>query len=209
MKIPRICALTALLGLASAAHSQDPASIGDGIASQPLADAIAEFAEKTGLQVVYESQIAENKYSQGSQPTSSSTEALEQLLAATGVSYVFINENTVALQLADGSTGTSAAKKAATSSDILMAQSQASANSSSQTGNSDSAEGRYYEEVLVTAQIRQQNLQDIPVSGTSFSGTELEGQPPARHRRYCALHTGPDRFIFQLLLSDHRRARGE
>ncbi len=168
--------LFAFLAVATAASAQSAELANDGIAAQPLADAIQEFVDETGLQVVYESDIANDKFSQGSE-ASSNEEMLDQLLAKTGIDYVFLNANTVALQEKAASDGNAVEKSRPASSETLMAQNQTSASQtpSSQTQfNQESDESQVHEEIIVTAQIREESLQDVPVSGTAFTGAALE-----------------------------------
>lgn len=178
----RLIGIAALLVASMNAGAQDNDLKGEGIASQPLADAIQEFADKTGLQVIYESEITNNLNSNGAGPSESNEELLDQLLASTGVSYVFLNDRTVALKLDDAEAGGSTVKILPASESLLMAQNQTSANQTNPTSqNAQSNEGEAsngqsvsLDEIIITAQIREESLQDVPVSGTVFSGSALE-----------------------------------
>jgi iron complex outermembrane receptor protein len=66
-----------------------------GIAPQPVAAALSEFAHQTGLQLVYVSQLAEARASKGARAGLSAADALAELLDGTGLSFQFLNERTV------------------------------------------------------------------------------------------------------------------
>ena len=157
--------------------SSQPSSISEGIQPQPLADAIREFAEQTGLQVVFESELTLGKHSEGATPSESSEEMLDQLLSSTGVEFVFLNDNTVALSAPAESAGRQPGKAGLLTADTLMAQAQTPPTEPDAVQPDEDGTApqgvRYFEEVLVRAQIREESLQDIPVSGTAFSGAVL------------------------------------
>ena len=166
-----------LLVMACAAQAQESATAADAIESQPLADAIQEFSDLTGVQVVYESDIAENKHSNGSEATDSNEETLDQLLADTGVDYVYINDNTVALELADNGAEVTSGKSVPASTQTLMAQNQTSANQSSpspSSGETNVGQTNVLEEIIVTSPLGERNAQDLAVSSTAFTGAQLE-----------------------------------
>lgn len=175
----RIIAIVALMGTsaAAAAGAQNDELTNDGIASQPLADAIQEFADKTGLQVIYESEIADNVRSNGAEPAESNKTLLDQLLASTGVGYVFLNDRTVALQLNDGEGGGSTPRVLPAPASQLMAQNQ---NADTQTRNApaqdngDERSSAVLEEVVVTARRYEENIGDVPVSVNVMSAEYLE-----------------------------------
>ena len=65
------------------------------IRPQSVADALAEFAHQTGLQLVYVSKIAKARASKGARAGLTPAEALPLLLDGTGLSFEFLNERTV------------------------------------------------------------------------------------------------------------------
>jgi len=65
------------------------------IVPQPVADALDEFANQTGLQLVYETRIAKERASKGARAGLSAKEALTQLLDGTGLLFEFLNARTV------------------------------------------------------------------------------------------------------------------
>jgi len=81
-----ICATSGLLVFSNAEAS---AELSHDIAAQPLAQALSEFATQTGLQVVYVSGIAATRLSQRAPRGLSAADALERLLADTGLRFEF------------------------------------------------------------------------------------------------------------------------
>ncbi|GEC17192.1 TonB-dependent siderophore receptor [Nitrobacter winogradskyi] len=70
------------------------------IAPQPLASALREFANQSGMQLAYRTSELRGMNSPGFQGSASSTQALARLLAGTGVSYNVSGANTVTIQRA-------------------------------------------------------------------------------------------------------------
>jgi outer membrane receptor protein involved in Fe transport len=87
-----ICATSGLLVFSRVEASEE---LSHDIAAQPLAQALSEFATKTGLQVVYVSGIAATPVSQRAPRGLSAADALERLLAGTGLRFEFLNDRTV------------------------------------------------------------------------------------------------------------------
>jgi iron complex outermembrane recepter protein len=67
------------------------------LAPQPLADALENFAKRTGCQVVYRAEVVVGINSKGAAAGLSSRETLTQLLRGTGLSFAFVNDHTVAI----------------------------------------------------------------------------------------------------------------
>ncbi len=92
------------------------------VEAQPLAAALKDFSDQTGLQLAYVATLAENKTSNGVESAESPNDALDQLLASTGLEYQFVNDETVAIGVAD-ERGTSDSKNL-NPAPVLMAQNQ-------------------------------------------------------------------------------------
>jgi iron complex outermembrane receptor protein len=88
-----------LCGVIGAGFFSHPAradtALAVGIAPQPVAAALSEFAHQTGLQLVYVSQIVKQRKSKGARAGLSAADALNQLLDGTGLSFQFLNSHTV------------------------------------------------------------------------------------------------------------------
>jgi iron complex outermembrane recepter protein len=96
--------LCALLGL-SGAWSQPvraDAPLSADIPAQPVAEALADFARQTSLQLVYVSQIAAYRKSKGARAGQSPSEALTALLDGTGLTFEFLNARTVRIYAVGG-----------------------------------------------------------------------------------------------------------
>jgi outer membrane receptor protein involved in Fe transport len=101
-----ICGLCAVV-VASTAQAATPLS--SDIAPQPLAQALASFARQTGLQVVYLSESARTRLSQGARAGLAPAAALTELLENTGLRFEFLNARTVrAYAVHEGSSPTAA-----------------------------------------------------------------------------------------------------
>ncbi len=94
-------ALCAVWGLTAApvAISQSAAPI--GIAAQPLAQALSEFAEQTGLQLVYVSDVVASLQSTAVPSGLPPADSLGRMLRGTGLKFEYLNSRTVRI-FADG-----------------------------------------------------------------------------------------------------------
>jgi len=92
-------ALVALLG-ATASRAQSPARLATDIPPQPLAEALAAYARQTGLQLVFVSEIARGKTSNGAPAGLTQEAALSRLLDGTGLQFEFLNERSVRILVA-------------------------------------------------------------------------------------------------------------
>jgi len=90
-----VCCLVGILGSAWVSGVRADTPLITDIVPQPVADALVEFANQTGLQLVYETRIAKERASKGARAGLSATEALTQLLDGTGLHFEFLNARTV------------------------------------------------------------------------------------------------------------------
>ncbi len=70
----------------------------DAIEAQPLPKALKSFAQATGLQLVYVSEIAAGLDSRGARAGLSPQESLQALLSGTGLTFEFVNDRTVSIR---------------------------------------------------------------------------------------------------------------
>ena len=152
MKATSLIAVLAALAVSGTVFAQDnnkQETIDDsGIAPQALDTALEEFAERSGLQVIYLADVAKGKTSPGAEPDLSDQATLDQLLASTDLDYEFLNDNTVTLQATD-ERGASDSKNLDSPTPVLMAQNQTSptqTTSSSQSSESGTS--------IVTGKVR-------------------------------------------------------
>ena len=105
----RQATIAAVFGLTllivSSALAQDNGN-DDGliIEAQPLASALREFSQQTGLQIGYAAELADGKSSQGVDGVSDPGQALDALLEGTGLEYRFINDGTVVIRASTAAT---------------------------------------------------------------------------------------------------------
>ena len=97
MLTARLALCAALACLAGAwiggARAESPGTA--AIAAQPVADALVEFSEQTGVQLVYLSGIVRTRMSNGAPAGLTAAEALAKILDGTGLGFEFINARTV------------------------------------------------------------------------------------------------------------------
>ncbi len=197
MKKTVVCVL-ALLAAARLAAGAESSRI--DIAPQPLDRALEAFAEQSGLQVVYVSQIADGERTAGYTGNGTVEEAMTALLAGTRLSWSFTNEKTISLALAEAA-GSGAGEPPAGSEDTgdEAAGGEESAEGSeedeTETGEEDAGEGSQddtsdpsgaggeraqtpavEDEITVTAQLRKQTLREVPISVSVLSGEMLDRQ---------------------------------
>ncbi len=141
-----ICAPVALAGAyASPARAAESAALTAGIPAQSLARALEAFASQTGLQLVYVSGVVRGQKSHAVSAGESAQEALAGLLQGTGLKFEYLTSHAVRILAAPQSPKTTAN----TSSDDQLS------------------------EVTVTANRREENLQDVPITIQVFTNAAL------------------------------------
>ena len=143
------------------------------IDKQPMTTALNEFARQSDREILFSSDVVESKQAKPVEGTYEPEDALELLLADTGLDYSVTEGETFLVSQEDATPG----KTRPMSINTMMAQNQTSAaqaNQSLPSSNQNDADVEVYDEILVTAQIREESLQDVPVSGTAFTGAAIE-----------------------------------
>jgi hypothetical protein len=122
-----------------------------------LEDALDNYSEVTGIKTVYLNELVAGKKSSGVQGIYSSEAAVQKILKGTGLTYQVTAENTVVLK----------------KNKMVIAQRE--------TEKREEAEEKKevkrpveIEEMTVTAQKREENVQDVPMSISVFSDIQLE-----------------------------------
>jgi iron complex outermembrane recepter protein len=151
-----LLAVFVLCTASEAAAPKAPAEVPD-IAPQELPTALAAFAEHTGLQLIYVSTLVEGKNSKGSHNGSTPADVLTQLLQGTGLRFVFLNAKTVQIL--------PPAAHAARSPDHNPQRIVAAVA----VGETVDA----LDEVVVTANRREQKQSDVPMSMMTWTGAML------------------------------------
>lgn len=156
-----------LSGLGQAQEETD-----SGISAQPLTKALAEFAEQTGMQLVYPSELTAGVDSNGASTEGTPDEILDELLASTGLEYEYVNDRTIAIAASvvigvDDQRGDSDSKNVS-AAPILMAQNQTRpvrmtvSNRNDNGSNRDDADNN----------VGTMPLEEIIVVGTNIRGVE-------------------------------------
>jgi iron complex outermembrane receptor protein len=141
-----ICAPVALLDAPpTLAQTFEPTSLTADIPARPLAEALATFARQTGLQLVYVSGVVRNRRSHAAAAGLSADDALARLLRGTGLRFEYLTPHSIRILAAV------AAPRNATNS---PAQAELS-------------------EVIVTANRREEDLQDVPITLQVLTGDVL------------------------------------
>ncbi|MFN4169997.1 MAG: STN domain-containing protein, partial [Pannonibacter phragmitetus] len=79
------------------AVAQQAATASYSVPAGPLGTAISRFGDRSNLQVLYPAALVQGKTSPGVSGTLTPTEALNRILAGTGLSYRFTAANTVTI----------------------------------------------------------------------------------------------------------------
>src|SRR5690606_17936252 len=88
-----------LAGFAAGVSAQPESTTArDDIPPQPLIQALNTFAAQTGLQLMYVSDIAEGRVSNGAPAGLPPAQMLARLLEGTSLTFEFLNERTVAIR---------------------------------------------------------------------------------------------------------------
>jgi len=123
-----VCAPAAL------AQSAPPATLDADIPAQPLAQALASFANQTGLELVYVSGVMRKQRSRAAQAGLSADQALARMLQGTGLRFEYLTPRSIRIL---------------------------SSGASPAAGTTRSGQ---MEEVLVTANRRAESVQDVPIT---------------------------------------------
>lgn len=163
-----------MIGLALADDSLASMKQPTAIAPQKLRSALSTLAHERQLRLLYRTELVGDTLTQGANGVLTLDEAMQALLDGTGLSYRFIDEKTVKITAAEADTAqvTSRAPVAPASvaRPIRLAQDSRASNTAEPT-KLDALD-----EVVVTAQMREENLQDVPVSVQVITGDMLEQQ---------------------------------
>ena len=87
-------ALVTLFGTVTCC-AQSSVGLTTAIPPQPLAEALAAYTHQTGMQLIYESELARGLRSKGAPAGLAPEAALARLLEGTGLRYEFLNERGV------------------------------------------------------------------------------------------------------------------
>lgn len=157
---------TAAAVIPDASANEEPQA---AIAPQALGDALEEWAIRNGKQLMFDADLAAGKRTQGVAAGVSGMEALAQLLEGTGLIYRVLNEKTVSIfpKKIEPVSGQNRASSAI-GADMSLAQAADSEPDRGQEqepapmGRGERDDKATLEEIVVTAQKRQERLIDTP-----------------------------------------------
>ena len=143
-----ICAPIALLDArATLAQASEPKALTTDIPAGPLAQALAALARQTGLQFVYVSDVMRDQRSHAVSAGLGANEALARILEGTGLKFEYLTARTIRIIAAVVRTPR-------------------------ETTNKTPA-GEELQEVIVTANRREENLQNVPMTIQVLTGETL------------------------------------
>jgi iron complex outermembrane recepter protein len=138
-----VCAPVAVIAPAALAQSHQQRPLTVDIPAQPLVEALATFARQTGLQFVYVSSVVRNQKSHAISAGSGTDEALTQLLEGTGLRFEYLTPRSIRILPVE-----------------VIPPPPASAATE-------------LPQVVVTANRREENRQDVPITVQVLTGETL------------------------------------
>jgi iron complex outermembrane receptor protein len=155
----------------SLATAQESTTV--AISPQPLASALGQFADSHKLYLIYAQDDVADQRTSGASGELTAEQTLDQLLKDTGLTYRYLDEKTVTIVPAGSLQKTS---WLGGDNRLRLAQSNsAPANAAGTSGASSSGqEILMLEEIVVTAQKREERLLEVPMAISAVTGTELE-----------------------------------
>src|SRR5271167_1031473 len=142
-----ICAPVALVDAPAAlAQAFETKALTADIPAEPLAQALAAFARQTGLQFVYVSGVVGDQRSHAATAGMSANEALVRVLEGTGLNFEYLTPRSIQILAVVGPPREAAVRIPA---------------------------GNELQEVIVTANRREEKLQDVPITVQVLSGEQL------------------------------------
>ena len=181
-----------LVGLANAGPAKAAIRKDLNVPAEELGSALQVLAKDYDFQVLYRTEIVKDLRTQGAVGSLTSDEALGKVLKGTGLTYKYLDSNTVTIMPAPGGAAAGAADQAPSdlsngggkksSQDFRVAQVDQGKGSQSaavgnQTGNAQQTSKNPsvgLEEIVVTAQKREERLIDVPISIAVMTGDELQ-----------------------------------
>jgi iron complex outermembrane recepter protein len=145
-----VCAPALASAAATSAQPSPAGKLARNIPAQSLTAALTAFADQTGLQLIYITTIADAQLSKGAPAGLSVPEALAQLLDGTGLRFEFLNARTVRIFAASPVPAVPPATPEARASASLA-----------------------LEGITVTANRREEKMQDVPIAIEVLTGETL------------------------------------
>jgi iron complex outermembrane recepter protein len=175
-----LATIVAVVGLNAHAETEPVQSMTVDIDAQPLGEALNQLSSQTGLQIILHSRLARGLRSVRLVGEFTPQAALERLLADTGLRYEYLGPQAVAVVGPDDRARETGMKVSGSEGGdvaaVRVAQADAVGKSSEQESASTEEDktADQLEEIVVTAQKREQRLQDVPISLSVLSGRDLD-----------------------------------
>ena len=190
-----------VVGLAMADDARAAIRKPTDIPAEGLVPALKQLAHERNLQVVFQTEIVGTAQTHGAAGELTTQEALKQLLEGTNLVYRFLDDKTITILPASTPEGSGAVqppsappptsssqKETANSGAFLLAQAASGQTSKSASvepqRSRTSASEAPLQEVVVTAQKREERLLDVPVPVTAVNTEQLVSQNELRLRDY-------------------------
>lgn len=184
-----------VIGLSQAGNADAAIKQPTHIPPEALDRALQSFAKERNLVLAYRSEVVGTARTPGASGLLTREQALTELLRGTGLTYRFLDENTITIVPVPAPSGSASPRRipsgASSPSSSATGEKEGKKSSSgrfrlsqldqSQTGSTSSVAGSsggasrpaQLEEVVVTAEMRRERLIDVPASITVISGNDI------------------------------------
>jgi iron complex outermembrane receptor protein len=168
--------------LSCAAHADGQATVKFSMPSQPLAESLRAVASRTQTNILFDRALVRGLTARALDAELSLDQAMDRLLAGTGLTYRKTDEKTVVIVPADKTGDVSTSHDTVIPSSPATRQRLASAGGLTAGGiDSQSAEARErdaprLEEITVTARRREESLYSVPVAVTALSPEDIRAR---------------------------------
>ncbi len=154
--------------------------------AQPLSESLKAVAAITNFNVLFDSDEIATQLAPPLQGTVTVDQALATLLVGSGLKPRYLDEKTVVLERAKDRVKTSSHEPVGGAGEIHLARADGSGSDESSAADPQkkSDDDRAVEEIVVTAQKREERLQDVPVPVTVVSGETLIDRHQIRFQEY-------------------------
>ena len=175
--------LLSLLGVPTLTHAQQveatsvaaAQAVNDyDITGGPLADALHQFSEQSGIQVFFETELVEGKRAPALTSRIDAEEALVRILTGSGLVYSFVNDRTLVLRR-EGDPAPNVDGAALGGTTVAQASGDTPPPTATPTSIDEARRGGV-EEIIVTGQKKAERMQDVPIAISAFSMEELDAK---------------------------------
>jgi iron complex outermembrane receptor protein len=184
--VAAVCLST--IGLASADDVGISIRKPTNIPAQSLGPALQALAKDRNFQLVYVSEEVNSLRTHGAVGEFTLEEALKELLAGTGMTFHYLDEKTVVIVRASAPAPSSASTPPPTDPPATTSTSPSTLKKRQEPATQSEPVG--LEEIVVTAEKREERLLDVPMSLTALSGEQLETWQSYRFQDYVGTVPG-------------------